>query len=175
MTASPAQTSLFGDEQAEGPRLTDRQRFALERMLRHREGLTTDELGALLHERKGVHADWQRCQWCSKDGLGVLRALRKKELVVRRRSGQWQLTKVGRGVVDLDERALPSNSVSAASSTTPPLVSAPAGNGDSDGDPEAAGSREQFRPGVNTPSGEVPVRPSQQDYDPATAAWPAGF
>lgn len=160
------QTSLFEETPAE-PKLTDRQRFALSELQRYREGLTQDELGALLHARNGKHADWQRCQWCSKDGLGVLRALRKKELVVRRRSGQWQLTQVGRGVVDLDVTgAADARPVSDAGSHWP--ADAPAGNG-------ASGNRgNETAVSANTPSGEVPVRPSQQ-HDPATAPWPAGF
>lgn len=163
------QTSLFEEEPA-GPKLTDRQRFALEQLRRHRDGLTQDELGALLHVRKGRHDDWQRCNWCSQDGLGVLKALRKKELVARRRSGQWQLTKVERGVVDLDVTGSGKHVHLSVEGDDVMHTSthAPAGNGDS-------GNR-GFETAVsaNTPSGEVPVRPSHE-YDPATAAWPEGF
>jgi hypothetical protein len=70
------------------PLLTERQAFALAELERL-GGLDDTELGARLHARKGKHADWQRCEWCSTDGRGVLKALRAKGLVRRRKDGCW--------------------------------------------------------------------------------------
>lgn len=82
------------------PKLTDRQAFVLEELVRSREGLYAEDVGAMLHARAGKHQDYHRCQWCSKDANGVLRALRQKGLAKRRRAGLWQATRVGRGAGD---------------------------------------------------------------------------
>lgn len=80
-----------------GPRLTDRQRYALDELERADvDGLQTDELGALLHARNGKHSAEDRCVWCGKDGRGVLEALRAKELVrYRSRLKVWQASSCG--------------------------------------------------------------------------------
>ncbi|MDQ5821308.1 MAG: hypothetical protein M3540_07710 [Actinomycetota bacterium] len=70
--------------------LTDRQAFVLEQVRRTEGGLTADEAGALLHERRGKHDAGVRCEWCAVEGRGALNELRRKGLVVRRRSGHWQ-------------------------------------------------------------------------------------
>jgi hypothetical protein len=85
------QPTLFPPPPATG-QLTDRQRFVYDGLLAHSvqgEGLTSDEAGALLHERSGKHDAGVRCDWCGQDGKGVLGALRKKGLAKRRQSGVW--------------------------------------------------------------------------------------
>lgn len=75
-----------------GPKLTSRQRFALDAVTRAgEEGLTGDELGAALHEWKHVHHSGDRCRWCGKDGRAVMVALNEKGLVrYRARLKVWQ-------------------------------------------------------------------------------------
>lgn len=70
--------------------LTERQQHALERIEAAEGGLASDELGACMHERRGKHDAGIRCDWCQKEGQAVAGELRKKGLVVRRRSGFWE-------------------------------------------------------------------------------------
>jgi len=72
------------------PKLTDRQRFAYESIQASDTGLYADEVGAILHERQGRHHQDQRCEWCARTGLDVLRSKAVAPLVIRRRSGLWQ-------------------------------------------------------------------------------------
>lgn len=66
------------------PLLTDRQQKALDAITGSGfDGLTSDELGAVLHHPK--HSLEDRCAWCGKSGLEVGRALRAKNLVQQRR------------------------------------------------------------------------------------------
>lgn len=69
--------------------LTERQAFVLDELRKADDGLDADEVGALLCERNGRHDRGTRCEWDSSNGQGVLKALRKKELVKRRRGGTW--------------------------------------------------------------------------------------
>jgi hypothetical protein len=85
-----AQPSLFADEPAAKPALTDRQHFALDAVTRQQDGLAAAEVGALWHQERGKHAAGVRCEWCTRDGTQLLKSLRKKGLIVRRRSGLWQ-------------------------------------------------------------------------------------
>lgn len=87
------QPTLFTPPPATG-QLTDRQKFVyeqLEAITARGDGLTADEVGALLHERSGKHDAGVRCSWCNQDGIGVLKALRKKGLARRPRSGAWRV------------------------------------------------------------------------------------
>lgn len=70
--------------------LTERQEFALRAIEAEDGGLASDELVAVMHERRGKHDRGVRCSWCSTEGKGVAGELRKKGLAVRRRSGLWQ-------------------------------------------------------------------------------------
>jgi hypothetical protein len=70
--------------------LTERQQHALEAIEAADGGLASDELGAVMHERRGKHDRGSRCDWCQQEGQGVAGELRKKGLLVRRRSGMWQ-------------------------------------------------------------------------------------
>lgn len=85
------------------PTLTDRQAFALAELERVPDGLPADEVGARLHERRGKHDAGVRCEWCPTDGRAVLVELRHKGLVVRRRSGLWQLLRRATGPADFGE------------------------------------------------------------------------
>jgi len=91
------------------PKLTEKQAFGLEHVRQFEEGVTADELGALLHERRRVHAAGERCDWCASEGRSILEPLRRKGLLIRRRTGLWQITRVGRGVrVDTERTPPPS-------------------------------------------------------------------
>lgn len=83
------QPTLFAPPPADG-NLTDRQTFVLDLLRATPGGLEDVEVGARLHARRGRHASVDICQWCAEEGKGVLEALRRRGLVVRRRSGSWQ-------------------------------------------------------------------------------------
>jgi hypothetical protein len=82
--------TLFKPPPADG-KLTPRQEFALLLVRGRPDGVTVDELGAILHERAGKHDRESRCQWCPDNGRSVLTALQKRQLVTHRRSGVWTL------------------------------------------------------------------------------------
>lgn len=83
------QPALFNEEAH--PSLTDRQAFALDTVIRIRDGISATELGAHMHQRRGKHDAANRCDWCDREGLSVLQELRRKGLVVQRRkqAGLW--------------------------------------------------------------------------------------
>lgn len=65
------------------PKLTDRQQRALDLIkAAGYDGLTSDELGARIHDR---HSDDQRCAFCGSTGLELGRALRNKGYAQQRR------------------------------------------------------------------------------------------
>jgi hypothetical protein len=101
--------------------LTERQAFVFAELRKHEDGLAADEVGALLCERNGRHDAGTRCDWCSSNGTGVLKALRKKGgLVRRKRGGLWLALERG------EEGASAHDGVSGAS----PSSSAQEGPGD---------------------------------------------
>jgi hypothetical protein len=66
------------------PQLTDRQQRALDAITAAGfDGLTSDEVGAILHEHS--HGANERCMYCASTGNEVGRALRAKGLVQQRR------------------------------------------------------------------------------------------
>lgn len=72
------------------PKLTDRQRFALELVQRAgASGIHAEEVGAAWCAEKGKHPAEARCQWCGSNGQAVLEELKRKDLVryVRGRNG----------------------------------------------------------------------------------------
>ena len=71
-------------------KLGPRQEFILRR-IRERGGIETDEAGALLHADRGKHPPDTRCRWCEQEGSSVLVSLRNRKLVIRRRTGLWEL------------------------------------------------------------------------------------
>lgn len=81
MSASATQPTLFDPGPAEG-RLTDRQRTVYEAI--DAEGITDTQAGAVLGASE---------RWRASTGREVLNALRRKQLVIRRRTGLWQRTK----------------------------------------------------------------------------------
>lgn len=83
------QLTLTGEERV--LELTERQQFALEQIETADGGLASDELGALMHQRRGKHSDDFRCTWCHDEGASVAKELRRKKLVVyRRRTYRWE-------------------------------------------------------------------------------------
>lgn len=86
----PAQLTITGEFEEPAVRLTDRQEFA--RAAIERLGpIAADELGALLHERRGRHGAEERCRWCCQEGKTAGRELRAKGLVTLRRGEGWVL------------------------------------------------------------------------------------
>lgn len=84
------QHTLF-DQPPTSPKLGDRQKLALALLeAAEPDGLTTDQLGARIHEHRGTHDHKSRCDWCESEGNDVLRSQGLKPLVVRRRAdGRW--------------------------------------------------------------------------------------
>lgn len=79
------------------PKLTDRQRYALELLEQYELGASAVLIGLAWHTRRGKHDGRQPCAFCESDGRGVLTELRRKGLVVRRRSGLWQSLRIASG------------------------------------------------------------------------------
>lgn len=67
--------------------LTDRQQLAFDYIRAH-DGLTADEVGAFLHahKEKRPHGVDQRCDFCARDGRGVLTSKAVAPLVTYRRA-----------------------------------------------------------------------------------------
>lgn len=85
------QPTLFTPPPATGG-LTPRQEQALEHVRAAAGGATDEDVGAALHatRERRPHPRREPCEWCASDGRSVLEALRRRDLVVRRRSGNWQ-------------------------------------------------------------------------------------
>lgn len=86
------QPTLFPVESRAVVTLTERQAFVYQQLLAHSvqgDGLTSDEVGALLCERAGRHDAGSRCDFDSRNGQGVLKALRKKGLAKNSRARGW--------------------------------------------------------------------------------------
>lgn len=88
------QPTLFAPPPADG-NLTDRQAYVLELVRTTPGGIEDVDVGARLHARRGKHASVDTCPWCADEGKGVLEALRRRGLVIRRRTGAWQATTGG--------------------------------------------------------------------------------
>ena len=77
------QLDMFGGSAAlERSPLTERQAFALDEITKADGGLASDELGAVLHERRGSHERGVRCHFCSTEGREVGRRLKGLGFVV---------------------------------------------------------------------------------------------
>jgi hypothetical protein len=78
-------------EVAATPVLRERQQLVWDWIREVPGGLTADEVGALLHSRKGKHGPDERCQWCTAEGRSALQTVALRQLLVRRRdSGRWE-------------------------------------------------------------------------------------
>lgn len=65
--------------------LTDRQRWIYGLIVAAgEEGITSDELGAHMHERWGKHSAGERCEFCSRDGSHALREAAISERLVKK-------------------------------------------------------------------------------------------
>lgn len=71
----------------DAPQLTPRQQLAFD-YLQANDGVSADEVGAWLHAHRDrrPHPVGERCDWCAKDGLSVLRSKGLAPLVTFRRS-----------------------------------------------------------------------------------------
>lgn len=72
---------------ATGKPLTSKQARAYDLVRSTPGGITAEQLGAHFHD----HGPDGRCTWCERTGLGFLRSKGLGPLVVRRRSGLWEL------------------------------------------------------------------------------------
>lgn len=80
---------LFDIEPEPRP-LTDRQQWIFGLIVDvGAEGITADELGALMHARHGKHPAGERCQFCGSAGLQALRERAIAERVVKRGRTSW--------------------------------------------------------------------------------------
>lgn len=80
-------------------KLTPQQALVLERLLAAgQDGLHADEVGAIAHsvmESRWRHSAEDRCEYCGKRGLEILKALRAKGLVrYRAKLKSWQATEL---------------------------------------------------------------------------------
>lgn len=91
------QPQLF-QTQAEPPKLTARQQFVHDLIeAAEPNGMTADEIGAVLHELRDRHPRDQRCDYCTLDANGVLRSKAlKPRIVFRRAAGRWRIRREGR-------------------------------------------------------------------------------
>lgn len=69
-------------------RLTKRQRFALE-LIGQLGYMTSEELGASLHEYRGAHPATRTCTFCRPEGAHMGASLREKGLVRMKRDRGW--------------------------------------------------------------------------------------
>lgn len=89
------QLALVGPATPPDLHLTKRQRFALE-FIAHRP-VSSEELGAALHEYRGTHRAEQPCRWCQPEGAAMGSRLREDGLVrFARKLGVWYLEENGR-------------------------------------------------------------------------------
>lgn len=70
---------------AEPHTLTPRQEAAWDLVRSTPGGVTAEQVGANQHERRGKHPADERCEWCASEGLGILRSVALRPLVIRRR------------------------------------------------------------------------------------------
>jgi hypothetical protein len=99
------QLNLLGETRV--VELTERQQYALEQIEAADGGLASDELGACMHERRGKHDRGLRCEWCADEGKSVAGELRRKGMVVRKRSGMWMSTRAQARPTERDDGEIP--------------------------------------------------------------------
>lgn len=87
--------ALVGPATPPDLKLTKRQRFAFE--LISRKPLSSEDLGAALHEYRGSHPFQRPCQFCRPEGAGMGSTLREKGLVrFARNLKVWYSLETGR-------------------------------------------------------------------------------
>jgi hypothetical protein len=113
------QLNLGGDMPTPPERpLTDRQQHALHIISQAGwQGITSDELGAHLHQYRQEnggkgHTTDHRCDWCSHEGQEAGKALHTRGLIYRRERLHWTLiehrdTKTGPTLSGYDPRTAP--------------------------------------------------------------------
>lgn len=83
-------TEPLFDVPAEPRQLTDRQAWIYGIIVDAGvEGITSDELGARMHERWGKHSAGERCEFCPRDGSHALREAAISERVVKKGRLGW--------------------------------------------------------------------------------------
>lgn len=77
----------------DGRPLTRRQELVLDLLREHPDGRDAAEIGAWLHAHRArrPHGVDDRCLYCASDAVGVLRSAGLRPLLIRRRTGMWQL------------------------------------------------------------------------------------
>lgn len=89
------QLSLVGPATPPELKLSKRQRFALEFIARR--PVSSEELGAALHEYRRAHVAQKACRWCQAEGAEMGQRLRQDHLVrFARRLKVWYLVENGR-------------------------------------------------------------------------------
>lgn len=69
----------------EEPKLTVDQQLVWDSLQAHADGLSADEVGAIVHASHGKHVAVDRCEWCGQRGLQLLRSKALAPLVIRRK------------------------------------------------------------------------------------------
>jgi hypothetical protein len=88
-------STLFTPPPADG-NLTDRQTLVLQLLRDNPDGLRSSDLGAHIHQATNAPCACThdvRCKWAMSTGEAVGRALRKRDLAIKRKTGRWQLTR----------------------------------------------------------------------------------
>lgn len=72
--------------------LKPRQQLAHDLLAQHPAGLTATTIGQRIHQRNRCRYCFERpCKYAQESGKTTLGQLRKRGLVIRRRTGRWQL------------------------------------------------------------------------------------
>lgn len=89
------QLALVGPATPPDLKLTKRQRFALEFIAQ--KPVSSEELGAALHEYRDAHPATKTCRWCEAEGASMGSRLRQDGLVrFARNLKVWYLVEKGR-------------------------------------------------------------------------------
>jgi len=88
----PVQQPLFEPPKPVSPLrpLTERQQTIYQLVCSIPGGISADELGALLHERRGSHNAGERCEHCAIDGKRALRERGIRQRVIRRTGSLYE-------------------------------------------------------------------------------------
>lgn len=87
------QPSLFDTGPADVQTLTDRLALAHRILQSNRDGMRADELGAAIHDARGLHGRGGVCQYDANEGRACARSLEQRGLASRDKHGVWRAGK----------------------------------------------------------------------------------
>jgi hypothetical protein len=85
-----SQPSLFDTGPADTTTLTDRLALAHRILAGNRDGMRADELGAAIHDARGLHRNGGVCSYCANEGRACARSLEQRGLASRDKHGVWR-------------------------------------------------------------------------------------